>query len=292
MTFTAPSPRGRSPGGRARPALSAQSIVEEALALIDSRGVGAATTRAIGGRLHVRAMALYKHFPTRDAILDAVVDRIVHELNDDPQVPPTAEAGWRDYLTRLAHGVRRYAVAHPHAFPLVTTRPVDAPWVNPPLRSLSWIESMLSALADAGFDDAQVLYAYRSFNSFLLGYLLLETGARTLNDPQPGDGTFDPADPAADPVPGGLQPGRSAAEEQAVDDAATPLQLLDPQDGIDTERHPTIHRLAPGLAEDHYTEEFDWALADMLDRIETRLGPGPNIDATAAMARQARGTQK
>lgn len=224
--------------------------------------------RAIAGRLRVEAMSLYKHFRTRDKLLDAVVDLIVDELDADPQVLHAAENGWRDYLTRLAYGVRRYALAHPHAFPLVATRPAEAPWVNPPLRSLAWIENMLATLADEGFDEDQLLFAYRSFNSFLLGYLLMETGARTLRDPQPGDGSFSP-DGAADPepVPGGLSPTRTDEQADAIADTDIPGEVLDPQGDIDPSDFPVIHRLARDLAQDHYGEEFDRALADMLERI-------------------------
>lgn len=43
--------------------------------------------------------------------------------------------------------------------------------VNPPPRSLRWVEAMLSGLAGEGFSDGQVLFTYRTFDGFLLGYL-------------------------------------------------------------------------------------------------------------------------
>jgi TetR/AcrR family transcriptional regulator, tetracycline repressor protein len=252
--------------------LSRARIAREALALIDEQGVGAASMRAIAGRLGVEAMSLYKHVATRDELLDAVVELIVDELDADPEVHRDASEGWRDYLTRLAYGVRRYALAHPHAFPLVATRPAEAPWVNPPLRSLAWIENMLATLAGQGFSEDQVVFAYRSFNSFLLGFLLMETGARTLRDPQPGDGSYS-ADGAADPeaVPGGLTPTRTDEQAEAIAEADSPAELVDPQDDIDPARFPVIHQLARQLAQDRYREEFDQALADMLDRIAAQL---------------------
>ena len=159
--------------------------------------------RAIAARLGVRSMSLYRYVQDRDELFDVVVERIVNELSDDPEVQPRPVEGWRPYLTGMAHGVRRYARAHPHAFPLVATRPPSAPWVNPPLRSLRWVEAMLAGLADEGFSDEQVLFTYRTFNSFLLGYLLLETSAMTLRDPKPGDGSFTGTDISAN---GGGQP--------------------------------------------------------------------------------------
>ena len=253
---------------RGRKGLSAELVARTALELIDEEGVGAASMRAIASRLGVEAMSLYKHVATRDALLDAVVDLVVAELDRDPEVVRDARDGWRDYLQRLARGVRRYALAHPHAFPLVTTRPAEAPWINPPLRSLPWIESMLSTLQEAGFDDEQVLFTYRSFNSFLLGYLLMETGARTLRDPQDGDGSMGTPD---EPVPGGLTPTRTEEEQEAVAEAETVGEKLDPQGDIEVEEFPTIHRLAARPSEDRFDEEFERGLQRLLDAVAERL---------------------
>jgi TetR/AcrR family transcriptional regulator, tetracycline repressor protein len=269
--------RGRP--GRTGRGLSLDRIVTATLELVDEQGIGAATMRAVSSRLGVRSMSLYRYVQDRDELFDAVVDRIVNELADDPDVQLRPVEGWRPYLTGMAHGVRRYARGHPHAFPLVATRPPTAPWVNPPLRSLRWVEAMLTGLAAEGFTDEQALFTYRTFNSFLLGYLLLETSAMTLRDPKPGDGSFTSADTlsndggepagsaATNPVIGGLSPARSAGQREALADADSAGELLDPMDAIDARRFPTVHRLAAGLAEDRWDGEFETALGDMLDRI-------------------------
>ncbi len=269
----------RAQGGhrrRSRPGgLSLDRIVTTTLELVDEQGIGAATMRAVSSRLGVRSMSLYRYVQDRDELFDAVVERIVNELADDPEVQLRPVDGWRPYLAGMAHGVRRYARAHPHAFPLVATRPPSAPWVNPPLRSLRWVEAMLTGLVREGFSDEQVLFTYRTFNSFLLGYLLLETSAMTLRDPKPGDGSFtgtdtsssDGGQAAANPVIGGLSPARSAEQREALQDADSPGELLDPADGIDARHFPTVHRLAAGLAEDRWGGEFETGLEDMLDRV-------------------------
>ena len=281
---------GTAAGRRTRPGrgLSLERIVTATLELVDEQGIGAASMRAVASRLGVRSMSLYRYVRDRDQLFDAVVERIVNELADDPQVQLRPVDGWRPYLTGMAHGVRRYARAHPHAFPLVATRPPTAPWVNPPLRSLRWVESMLSGLAQEGFTDEQVLFTYRTFNSFLLGYLLLETSAMALQDPKPGDGSFISTDTspdggsgpaghaAADPVPGGLSPARSPEQRQAVGDADRPRELIDPADEIDRRRFPTVHRLAAGLAVDRWEGEFGRGLEDMLDRIAVVVADGPD----------------
>ena len=276
--------RGSRPGR----GLSLDRIVTATLELVDERGIGAASMRAVSSRLGVRSMSLYRYVQDRDDLFDAVVERIVNELADDPEVQLRPVNGWRPYLTGMAHGVRRYARAHPHAFPLVATRPPAAPWVNPPLRSLRWVEAMLNGLAAEGFTDEQVLFTYRTFNSFLLGSLLLETSAMALRDPKPGDGSFAGTDTAANegsgpagqaaanPVPGGLSPARSAGQREAIEDAGSPRELLDPADAIDARHFPTLHRLAAGLAEDRWEGEFETGLEDMLDRIAMFVADAPD----------------
>jgi TetR/AcrR family transcriptional regulator, tetracycline repressor protein len=279
---------GRSRRSRPGRGLSLDRIVTVTLELMDEQGIGAASMRAVASRLGVRSMSLYRYVQDRDDLFDAVVERIVNELADDPQVQLRPVDGWRPYLTGMARGVRRYARAHPHAFPLVATRPPTAPWVNPPLRSLRWVEAMLAGLAAEGFSDEQVLFTYRTFNGFLLGYLLLETSAMTLRDPKPGDGSFTGTDTvsgdggeragqaAANPVVGGLSPARSAGQREALQDAGRPRELLDPADEIDARRFPTVHRLAAGLAEDRWEAEFERGLEDMLDRIAASLAEDPD----------------
>jgi AcrR family transcriptional regulator len=263
--------------------LSVDRIVDATLALIDEQGIGAASMRAVAGRLGVQAMSLYKHVESRDVLFDAVVERIVNKLGDDPEVQDRPVNGWRPYLHAMAHGVRRYARAHPHAFPLVATRPPSAPWINPPLRSVRWVEAMLSGLAAEGFTDEQVLFTYRAFNSFLLGFLLLETSAMTLRDPKPGDGAFvtgsverdSDAAKSTEPVPGGLSPTRASAVRKRLEEAATRRQLLDPAGDVDPAVFPTVHRLAAGLAEELWSGEFETSLQGMLRRIEiTVAAPG------------------
>jgi AcrR family transcriptional regulator len=273
---------------RSRPGrgLSLDRIVTSTIELIDQEGIGAATMRAVAERLGVRSMSLYRYVDDRDELFDAVVERIVNELADDPEVQMRPVEGWRPYLTAMAHGVRRYALAHPHAFPLVATRSPTAPWIIPPIRSLRWVETMLTGLLGEGFSSEQVLFAYRTFNGFLLGHLLLETSAITLRDPKPGDGSFTGTDTAsedgsgpatgapADPVPGGLSPTRSPDQREAVRDADSPRELLDPADGIDARRFPTVHDLAAGLAENRWEDEFETGLSHMLDRIAMYVARG------------------
>lgn len=216
-----------------REPLSLRRIAHAALTLLDEAGLGAVTMRAVAQRLDVEAMSLYRYVASRDRMLDAVIDVVVDELADDPGVDLAPSGSWQSWLASMARGVRRYSRKHPRAFPLIATHPSETPWLNPPLRSERWVESLLSGLIAAGFDDEQALYAYRVFNTFLLGHLIIETTAMVGSDDAPEGG------------------------ERGV-------HRLDD--------YPTIARLAPALSIDRWDDEFDSGLAAMVDRIEQAQG--------------------
>ncbi len=213
--------------------LSRERIVTAALTFIERRGLKDLTMRELGGSLGVEAMSLYRYLPSREALLDAVVEHVVDELYGDPDVLLTPRHGWQDFLVRLAHGVRRIARDYPQTFPLVASRPPQAPWVRPPLRSLRWIEAFLDALTASGFSDRAAVDAYRAFSSFLLGHLLLEVAGLGAD--------LSPVDtPEASP------------EEADVVVAG----------------YPRLQRLRPLLSEDRSSAEFEESLENLLDRLE------------------------
>lgn len=215
----------------ARVPLSRSRILAAAVRFIDERGLPDLTMRRLGTELGVEAMSMYRYVPGREELLDGVVETVVAELYDDPDVITTPQDGWQDFLQRLAHGVRRVALRHPKAFPLVASRPPEAPWLRPPLRSLVWVESFLRGLLLEGFSEQAAVAAYRAFTSFLLGHLLLEVSEHGADiGPLDVSGNEDP-----DPV---------------------------------LAQYPLVRRLAPSLAEDQSAAEFEEALEDLLDRVQ------------------------
>ncbi|WP_407666923.1 TetR/AcrR family transcriptional regulator [Nakamurella alba] len=234
------SPQGRGDAAAVLPAvrpgagggLDRRRILGAAIEIIDTDGLRALTMRRVGSRLGVEAMAIYHYIPGREAMLDGIVEVVIDELYGDPDVY-LAHPDWQEYLQRLAHGVRRIALAHPEVFPLIATRPPAAPWVRPPLRSLRWMESFLHTLIDCGFSDRAAVAAYQAFSSFLLGHLLLEVSAQGAD--------IGPI-PEADPGP--VKPA-------------------------DLDEYPLLQRLSPQLAEDHSAEEFEESLETLLNRLET-----------------------
>jgi AcrR family transcriptional regulator len=221
-----PQPSARVPLDRDRIIAAASSYIEE-------HGLPQLSMRKLGAELGVEGMSLYRYVPGREALLDALVESIIDEMYLDQDVLRVPEHGWEDFLQRLAHGVRRIALSHPRAFPLVASRPPEAPWLRPPLRSLRWVESFLNGLTSEGFSDEAAVAAYRGFTSFLLGHLLLEVAAL------------------------GADVG--------------PLDILDEEAGAShhgtVDDFPLVKRMSEQLAQDHAATEFEESLENLLDRI-------------------------
>lgn len=210
--------------------LNRELIVDQAIAIIDASGPSALTMRRLGQDLGAEAMSVYRYVNGREDLLEAVVDRLVGELRVDPGGQMSPMDGWQAFLQWMAHEVRRLALEHPNAFPLIATRHPAAPWLRPPLRSLRVVQEFLDGLTSRGFTDKQAVAAYRSFTSFLLGHLLLEVAVH------------------------GADVG--------------PLDVLDDQTGAPgLGDYPTVARLRGPLSEDHSAVEFEEALEGLLDRM-------------------------
>src|SRR5690625_4706187 len=100
--------------GAERATLSRDQIVETAISLVDSEGVGALSMRRLGGLMGVEAMALYRYVDGREDLLDAMVDAVTAPVESVAAGPADARwGGWRGYLWRLAHYMRDLAPNHP-----------------------------------------------------------------------------------------------------------------------------------------------------------------------------------
>jgi len=221
--------------------LSRDVVVETALRFIDRDGAQGLTMRALGQDLGVAPMALYRYVHGREDLLEAIVDVLLDGVRQDLD-DELARSSWQGYLQTLAQGVRRIAVEHPAAFPLVATRHPAAPWLRPPLRSIELVEDFLTTLKDYGFTDSQRVRAYRAFSSFLLGHLLLEAATRGAE---------------TSPIEIALDEGNAQVPNQ--------------HGRLDLGDKPETLHLRPMLSEDHSADEFAISLETLLDRFEMEM---------------------
>ena len=225
----APGPeKVNTPSGRRT--LDRLVILREAVRFIDAHGRDRLTMRRLGAELGVEAMALYRYVPGRDQLLDGVVEVVMDELYTGTMTGERPGT-WQEFLQQMAHGVRAMSMEHPKIFPLVASRPPAAPWLRPPLRSLRWVEGFLAGLAYYGFGVADSVRVYRSFSTFLLGHLLLESAIYA------------------------VEPRTSTAAD---------IEFIETND---LAAYPLLMTMSPQLSLDTFDNEFEDSLEEMINRV-------------------------
>lgn len=153
-----------------RPALTRKLIVDEALVLLDAEGLEGFSMRKLAVRLGVKAMSIYHHIPDRQAILVAIVDRVLG------QIPiPERELGWRARTERFAEDTYRALMAHPAVVTILATGVADPS----DLQALAASNETIGALADAGFSPVQQVTIYHAITSIVFGFVLSHTWGLT-----------------------------------------------------------------------------------------------------------------
>jgi len=149
-----------------RGTLSRDTLLAAALALIDRDGLESLTMRRLGAELGVEAMSLYNHVENKDALLDGVCEVMVGEIVSHSPAPDEPREASKADLRAL----RRVALRHPHAFPLLATRPIGAYTAT---REVA--ERALRRFRAAGWDDQGAMRALRTSVRFVLGFAMSES---------------------------------------------------------------------------------------------------------------------
>ncbi|GAB3919236.1 TetR family transcriptional regulator [Microlunatus endophyticus] len=161
------SPSRRPSRGRGQHAgLDAPTILRTAIDLADRDGLAALSMRRLGAELDVEAMAIYHHFPSKDALLDAIVGELVAQAAVSGQ--PTGD--WQSQLRCYALSFFERLTEHPNLLPLVLTRPAMTGG------SLQVMESLVGVLCDAGFAPERSLDIVYALARLVLIHAALDTG--------------------------------------------------------------------------------------------------------------------
>ncbi|MGD0577448.1 MAG: TetR/AcrR family transcriptional regulator [Bryobacteraceae bacterium] len=101
-----------------------ERIGEAALDLLEKEGPEAVTMRRVAVAAGITPMAIYYHFPSRDALLKSLTEKEFLKLRE-----AIDETGWRqlaapfDRLARMMEGYFLYALAHPRLYDYVFSKP-------------------------------------------------------------------------------------------------------------------------------------------------------------------------
>lgn len=164
----------------ARPAHEARELTHEsirtaALRLIDRDGLEALSMRKLGAELGCEGMALYWYYPSKDALLDAVVDKLMTTVSLGGK---REDDDWVGALRDVAFAYRRIAHEHPKAFPLLATRRFATEG------TYAFLERLFELARAQGIDDCTIARFYRVVSSYCNGFALNELAApRGQQDP-------------------------------------------------------------------------------------------------------------
>jgi AcrR family transcriptional regulator len=206
-------PVGTAPPRRRRgrtPKLSRPAIFAAAIALIDRDGPGALTMRSLADALGVEAMSLYRHVPSKQALLDGVAEQLMSEIE-----PRGASADWTSAVRGFASSIRGLARSHPQAFTLVALRALDG------ASALQPVEDLLASLRGAGFTPARAVAAYRVVAAYTRGWALEEVAGFALDEREQLDSEL-----LADRFPTIRALGRQLASEPSRGSFRAGLELI------------------------------------------------------------------
>jgi AcrR family transcriptional regulator len=101
---------------------TASRIYQSALAILEAEGPQAVTVRRVAKDVGITPMAIYHHFPSREALLDAVVDSEFEQLVDFFD-RSSSRRGFEAAIVHSMDGYIEYALAHPRIFDYVFSMP-------------------------------------------------------------------------------------------------------------------------------------------------------------------------
>jgi AcrR family transcriptional regulator len=138
--------------------------------VLDGEGVGGLSMRKLAARLGAGATSLYWHVPTKDDLVDLLIDQVWGEID----VPEPELAGWRSGALLFGHSLRSAVLRHPWLPEVMYTRPSIGP------NAMSLGERGLVLFGAAGFTPREVDLAMGSVMSYVLGTVSAEVATREM----------------------------------------------------------------------------------------------------------------
>ena len=148
---------------QSRPVLNRERLLNTAIVIADSDGIGALTMRSLAEELGVKPMSLYHYVANKDEILDSIVDLVFSEIE-----LPSVNANWRPAMRARAISARTVLRRHPWATPLMSSRTNAGP------ATLRHHDSVIGTLRRGGFSIKMTAHAFSLIDSYIYGFTLQE----------------------------------------------------------------------------------------------------------------------
>jgi len=153
-----------------RRSISQADIVDAAFEILEQKGFAAVSVRGVAAALSLTPTAMYTYFPSKNALLRAMVEQVLSTLDldaaSDPAVP------WRDRVQALAAELRARLAEHTGAMVLVTSGPLDGP------HALALNETLIAGFTSDRMPLADAARAAHAVRAQVLGAAALDAAER------------------------------------------------------------------------------------------------------------------
>jgi AcrR family transcriptional regulator len=203
--------------------LTRAEIAAETLAQFDAPG-GEPSIRSLAAALRVKPAAIYHHFPSRAAVIEAAIEIVWQEVNEEGYTmipdPFTAEPG--DVLVAASLATRRVWLRHRRLAPYMAATPDASEFMD---NAMALLASVFERLGHPGDEAAARFHTYASLT---LGSTMFAAARLNANDEldlsKEGDepGRFH-SEPDADTA------SQASAETRSSIDSVVDISVFDPE---------------------------------------------------------------
>jgi AcrR family transcriptional regulator len=138
-------------------------VLEAAIELADEIGIEALTIRKLADKLGVGAMTIYHHVPSKEAIVDGMVEIVFAEIEK-----PSSDVDWKTAMRRRCISAREVLNQHKWAAPLMDSR------MSPGPANLSHHDAVIGCMRKGGLSIQMTAHAYAILDSFVYGFAFEE----------------------------------------------------------------------------------------------------------------------
>jgi AcrR family transcriptional regulator len=158
----------RAASQQSRTPLSRERVLDAAIGLADAGGIESLSMRKLAKELGVEAMSLYNHVANKGDLVDAIVDRVVGEI----ELPADSD-DWEREIRTYAVSAHEAFLRHPWACSAAMSPRGNASAPTARMRNIEWL---LRRLREAGFSPELTYHAYHALDSHILGFTLWQLG--------------------------------------------------------------------------------------------------------------------
>jgi len=147
--------------------LTRQRVADAALEFIDAHGLEGLSMRKLGAELGVEAMSLYNHVTNKADLLDAVAERLYHDVLEAYGEP---SGDWKVHARALSHAYVDVAAAHPLAVSLLISP------ANGSASASEFDQRIVAAARLMTSDDRVGGLAFSTISNWVIGTIVQEHG--------------------------------------------------------------------------------------------------------------------